>query len=93
MSDVIVNDEYIENMKNFMNTQSQQFEDCITKYNLILTIARTNGAYEGEFAEALSQFANAASQLSGDLDSIAQIGTTLLDEYLRQVDEADKYLY
>ncbi len=93
MNDVIVNDEYISEMIQFMNTQGQQFEDCISKYNLILMIAQMNGAYEGKFADALSKFASAAAKLSGDLESISQIGKALLEGYLNEVDEADKYLY
>lgn len=90
--DVIIEDEYIEQMGEYLSKEAEDIEEKIIQYIAILNGICTKGITKGETAKALAEFKEQAEVLKG----IAEYGHTARRyciNYISRVDEADGDLY
>ncbi len=93
MQDIVIVDEYIEEMKKFCNVQGTRYEMALFKYVMILTELNSQGIVRGQTADALRVFLGAAASLRGRVGEVTALFQQLMENYLTDIDEADQELY
>lgn len=93
MQDIVIVDEYIEEMKKFCSVQGTRYEVALFRYGSILLELNAQGIVRGQTAEALRAFLEAAASLKGRVAEITELFQQLMGNYLSDIDEADRELY
>ena len=95
--ELIVHDEYIEEVKNFFVSSFDGLANLTNKYISIMTDARENGFQSGKTADALETFISQVSMETSDENIAADVVSGSISQYcinfLDQIDDADKELY
>lgn len=95
--ELIVHDEYIEEVKNFFSTSFLGLSELTAKYINIMTTARENGFKSGKTADALETFISQVNMETTDenisADVISSGISRYCDNFLERIDDADKELY
>lgn len=93
MQDIVIVNEYIEEMKKFCGVQGTRYEAALFKYVSILQELNAQGIVRGQTADALRAFLEAAASLRGRVTEISTLFQQLMGNYLTDIDEADRELY
>ena len=93
MADIIIDEEYITALKDFVSCQGEQFETFLTEYITILMQTKTDGITKGKTADALRNYIQIASALKNHIGNTSELAKQLLENYTNDIDEADSYLY
>lgn len=91
--DIIVTDECWENFGDQMQKRCADLEEVYDTYIDILRKVSEYGIIEGYTAEALKAFTGKAEKLKTELEQIGLEIYYACDNYVREIDEADKDLY
>ena len=93
MADIIIEDEYIEEMQSFSKVQASRFEVTLTEYMAVMSTLNAEGIVKGQTADALKMFIETAKSLKGKVQEISELFQQLLESYLSDINDADKELY
>ena len=93
MSDIIIDDVYVEEIGNFINRQGERFEAFLSEYITILVRVTMEGVKGGRTKESLLQYVELAQQLKGTVGSVSEMGLSISQSYLEDIDAADNFLY
>lgn len=93
MADIIIEDEYIQEMRNFSKLQGSRFEAVLTEYIAIMHKLNAEGIVRGETADILKMFIETVMSFKGQVQELSELFRQLLDQYLTDIDYADKELY
>lgn len=92
---IIIDDEYVQNMGQYISTQLTSLSESISSfYNILLELKQT-GIKDGETATALDAFMACIYQICGS-GEFSDIGNTIKNqtsEYLGDIDSDDRDLY
>lgn len=95
--ELIVHDEYIEEVKNFFSTSFLGLSDLTSQYINIMRTVRENGFKSGKTADALETFISQVSMETTDenisADVVSPCVSQYCDNFIDQIDDADKELY
>lgn len=93
MADIIIEDEYIQEMRDFSKLQGSRFETVLTEYIAVMYKLNAEGIVRGETADILKMFIETVMSLKGQVQELSELFQQLLDQYLADIDYADKELY
>lgn len=93
MADIIIDEEYVTELENFVSNQGEQFETCLAEYIQILIQVGLQGIVEGKTAEALKNYIGIAMTLKHHVGNTSELAEKMLKNYKIDIDEADSYLY
>ena len=93
MHDVIVYDEEFRAVDGVITKVSEEIESMLESYLKIMERAAGQGLPAGASAEALRNYIKTASQLKGFCGDLAKEHATVMDRYLKTVDDQDLNLY
>lgn len=95
--ELIVHDEYIKDVKNFFSTSFLGLSDLMSQYINIMRTVRENGFKSGKTADALETFISQVSMETTDenisADVVSPCVSQYCDNFIDQIDDADKELY
>ena len=93
VADIIIDDDYVIECKNQIETEGKKLEDALTDYVKILGNIKLSGIIEGETANALDAFIQTASEIRDGLKGRYSQGKVYCGSYIDHIDDADEYLY
>lgn len=89
MADIIIDEEYIQEMQNFSKVQGSRFEGILTEYIAVMNELNVEGIVKGQTAETLKMFIETAKSLQGKVQEISELFQQLLESYLSDINDAD----
>ena len=92
-NDLIIDDDYCKSMGNYFVQQGNQLDLIILQYITILNEIRTSALVSGDVADALSAYITYAENLSRKFSEISTIANNEINNFLTNIDRADKYLF
>ena len=90
---LIVSDEYINEMASYVDEQGDFFEQMMSDYIRILTSLAQNGFTSGKYHTGLLAYVDVAKSLKGDVSQTSKCIKQKLLGFQEDIDERDKYLY
>lgn len=93
MSNIVVDDEYVQSMKTYVETYGELFETYYERYIGIMKTFNETGVMEGAAADAIGKYVLAATALKGRINDLSKLYAQTLEDYLADIDVADSYLY
>ena len=93
MAEVIIEDGYVENVGTKIREELEKTEKTLNTYITCLEEVRKKGLMKGSTAEALGEFISLAGHLKGTFGDIGGCVGIDCENYIDEVDDADKYLY
>ena len=93
MAEVIIEDEYVKNVGTKVRDELEKTGKTLSTYITCLEEVRKKGLMKGSTAEALGDFISLAAHLKGTFWDIGGCVGTDCENYIDEVDDADKYLY
>lgn len=90
--DLIIEDEYIEQMGEYLLREAEDIESKINQYIAILDEVCAGGIMEGETSKALAEFREQVAGLRGIADNGLAAKRYCLN-YIDRIDDADRELY
>mgnify|MGYP001625533962 CR=1 FL=1 len=95
---VCVDDEYMEQMGEYLKNEAYELDKMIWSYIRILRQVCEDGISEGETSKALEEFLEQARSLvgvdnSGGVDTMGDQLKRFCTGYVNKIDDADKNLY
>ena len=90
-NNMIVDEEYIKAEAENIKTIFLKMDSIVDRYIQILNTLPMTAIQDGEMSEALMVYIVFAKKLQGNLDEIGNSVGKLLENYLADIDEADKY--
>ena len=91
--DLIIDDDSIQIIGNYFRTQGTALDDVVSKYLDYLTSARRSAIKSGSTAEALDDFIELAQEIKGEIASLSEIAGQYTVNFLKRIDEEDRFLY
>lgn len=93
MSDIIMSDEFVEEMSGKLSKEARRLERNLDDYILLLKEIKERAIMEGNTAKALSEFISIASKMNGVFENFGELAQITCDNYKSDFDEADEELY
>lgn len=93
MAKVIIEDEYVRNVGMKVREELEKTGKTLSTYITLLEEVRKKGLMKGSTAEALGEFISLAEHLKGTFWDIGGCVGVDCENYIDEVDDADKYLY
>lgn len=93
MSGLIVDEQYVYDMKSFIEAYGEVFDTTFEKYMKIMQDYNNRGVVKGATAEAINQYIITALELKGCVDDISEVYGQNFDKYIKDIDKADRYIY
>ncbi len=93
MHDVIVCDEEFEQAAGTVSDVCSQLEDLLRGYLFVMEQVTRIGAVSGKTGNAMKAYVSAAKELKGVLTQLAEHNSLICRDFLRDIDEADRYLF
>lgn len=93
MSDLIVVDEFYEEMGKFFKKEGKHLDKIAKEYTVVLKVLKARGICEGETAQALTEYINLASQIDECAAQIGESVKSMLNSYIKSIDVKDKYIF
>lgn len=93
MSDIVIDDGYVKEIGDFISKQGERFENFIARYTTVLVRVVSEGIKSGRTAESILQYIELVRQLEGVVGSISELGKSLTEKYMEDIDAADDFLY
>ena len=93
MHDVIVCDEEFEQAASTVSDVCSQLEDLLRGYLFVMDQVTKVGAMSGKTGEAMKDYVSAAKELKGLLPLLAEHNSLICRDFVRDIDEADRYLF
>ena len=93
MHDVIVCDEEFEQAASAISNACQELETLMRTYLLLMEGMTKMSTVSGATGDALRTYVNAAKGLKGALPLLAEHNSLITRDFLRQIDDADRYLF
>lgn len=93
MTDIIIDDGFVDEMESLMGSQGERFEYFLKEYIDIIIRVSYEGVKGGKTKESLLQYAGLAQQLKGSVGRVSEMGKSILKKYMEEIDMADKFLY
>lgn len=90
---MILDEEELYAFCNDFNSAATEVNNKIRKYIEALKNVRNNAIKDGETAEALSTYIEAAKLLQNQIIVVSQNEKILVRKYISKVDTDDKYIY
>ena len=90
---LIVSDEYINEMASYVDEQGEIFEQMMSDYRNILYLLAKSGFSSGKFHSELLAYVDVAKSLKGDISNISTCIKKKLLGFQEDIDERDKYVY
>lgn len=91
--ELIVDEENLEEIKEYITRRSETMNEMISQYLNLLRIMRMNAIYYGEVAKSLDAYINYAKQMEEQLAFLGTVFSTTISSFVRDVDDADTYLF
>lgn len=93
MHDVIITDEEYLSESQTVAAVCETMDSAVSEYLEILSGVLDESGIVGETAEALRAYYRSAGKLKAALTKIANFESKVANQFLRQVDETDSFLY
>ena len=93
MHDVIVCDEEFEQASSAVSDVCQDLENLMRTYLRLMEGMTKLSTVSGATGDALRAYVNAAKGLKGVLPLLAEQNSLIARDFLRKIDEADRYLF
>lgn len=90
---IIVIDDYIEDIGKQIQKKGEDIQNGINKYVTLLDEILLDGIVFGDTADAIRKFADYARMLLNIVSPIGETYNALCSQYLSAIDEADDELY
>lgn len=90
---LVVEDEYLIEMSNFFKKTSQMAEGEIQTLLQAVEHATQRGLIKGKSADALEEFLGQIKLLSGSMLEYGKECSQLIDDFRKQIDEIDMWIY
>lgn len=88
-----VDTDYYYSVAGYCYRTGNQIEDMLTDYIQKMQIVSEKGLVSGETADAFAEFISYAQKLQGIIKDISSDAHSFCNDYLRQIDEADDFLF
>lgn len=92
-SSLKIDDKYCEEMGECFYKAGQELDAYINDYITILQNIRKKAIKTGKVAAALERYIYYAKKMLNQFDNSAKYTKTSIAQFLKKIDEADKYLY
>ncbi len=93
MTDIIIDDDYVLQMANYMGIQGARLEMLLNNYLSLLQEAIVDGIKNGQTQSTLQQYLTMVQEIQGSIQEISIQGRNTTIRYLQEIDTADEYLY
>ena len=93
MHDVIVIDEEFSSVGQSVETACAALEQALTQYLGIMSRAATEGTAAGASAAAMNAFVENAREMQSMLENVRQLHASATQQFLAEIDAADRFLY
>lgn len=90
---LMVDDEYCQNMGNYLQKKGCELDRIVTEYINILQEINNTAIMNGETAEVLSQYIECCRKLEGKITYLSNVANQTVTQFLSDVDTADDYLF
>lgn len=92
-NELVVDDDYCNNMGQYFLEQGDAIEKCISSYIDIMNRVNNSAIMSGETKEALIAYTTQAKKIQGRIQQISKVLKKTTYNFLREVDVQDKYLF
>ncbi len=92
-TELIVDDDYCNNMGQYFLEQGDAIDTCISSYIGIMERVNNSAIVLGETSSALSAYITQASKLQGKIRQISSVLKSTEEHFLLEVDAQDRYLF
>ncbi len=92
-NELIVSDDYIEEMSEFFLNQGQNLENMLDQYLTAVSVICSTNITSGRIHDGLEAYRNAGKSLNGELKMLSTVVSQTLNNFINEIDEVDKYLY
>lgn len=93
MADLIIDDEYVNNLGSHYNECSKTLQSAVDGYIATLEKINNDAVTSGEFQNALNGFLQYANVLRDVVSTLGVKIESSCDSFIAAVDEKDQYLY
>ena len=93
VNNLIVSDEYINEMSEFFLKQGENLENMLDQYLAVLWVICNINITSGKIHDGLEAYKNAGKSLNGELKILSTVVSQTLKNFLNEIDEVDKYIY
>ena len=87
-TELIIDDDYVNEMADFLNTRATNLQEGIDRYIQILENIRRDAIKQGATADALD-----AKKLSNVVEELGQTAKETCNTFISDVDESDEFLF
>ena len=92
-TELIIDDDYVNEMADFLNTRAANLQEGIDRYIQILENIRRDAIKQGATADALDTFISYAKNLSNVVEELGQTAKETCNTFISDVDESDEFLF
>ena len=92
-TELIIDDDYVNEMADFLNTRATNLQEGIDRYIQILENIRRDAIKQGATADALDTFISYAKNLSNVVEELGQTAKETCNTFISDVDESDEFLF
>lgn len=93
MTDIIVDDEYVSEIADYIKGYGENFETFFDRYLEVMGKFNSTGVSSGATAAAVRDYIATAAALKAYVGNLSELFVQVLTGYLDAIDEADRYLY
>ncbi len=90
---LIIDDDYCNQMSEYFIKQEEHLDSVISQYITILQEIKNTAITSGDVSDALSEYIGYAQKLNNQIGNVSTITKTHISNFLKKVDEVDKYLF
>jgi uncharacterized protein YqgV (UPF0045/DUF77 family) len=88
-----IDDDYCEKMKQYYVAQGTKIESYLSEYISILESISKTAIKKGDVHVSLKNYISYAKKLKGQVTNVSKTAQTQVTNFLKQVDDADQYLF
>lgn len=92
-TELIIDDDYVNEMADFLNTRATNLQEGIDRYIQILDNIRRDAIKQGATADALDTFISYAKNLSNVVEELGQTAKETCNTFISDVDESDEFYF
>lgn len=93
ITDIVVDDDYIRAMAEYIKKSGAHFENYYQQYIKAMEVYGEEATMDGETAKAVKRFVKIISKLRDYVQDATESMTTISNNYIENVDSADRELY
>lgn len=91
-ANLIVSDEYINDMADYFKEQGQNYNSMLTAYRNIVHDMIENGIKKGRIHDVLTTYIEATNCIEGEMKLISLSINQKLKSFIDEIDAKDKYI-